>query len=170
MRRVSGNPARRHQQQQQAPKRSKRPLLRRPAFLPTTRAGQRLTLLSAWLILTGIAVPAGWYAGRAVDSQYVFIMTSVVLPVGLAGALGTWYFALAAIGGAAKIRKLNVTAWPARRRRFAAAAVGVAAAVGLTTLIQWIIGDIPTGLIIAAGLGGAGAVFDVVQVLRNRRR
>jgi hypothetical protein len=169
VRRVSGNPAKRHQRagKNQA---SKRQLFRRPRFLPSTRAGQRLALLSTWVVLTSIAVPAGWNAGRIADSQYVFIMTSITLPVGLAGLLGAWYFALAAIGGASKIRRLDVPGWPTRRRRFAAATVGVAAAVALTNLIQWVHADLPAGLIVAAALAAGGATFDVVQVLRARRR
>ncbi|WIE81106.1 hypothetical protein [Curtobacterium sp. MCSS17_016] len=97
-------------------------------------------------------------------------MTSIALPVMLAGLLGAWYFALAVIGGASKIRRLRVSDWPAGRRRLAAATLGITAAVGLTNLIQWVEADLPVGLIIAAVAAAAAAVFDIVQTIRGRRR
>jgi len=169
VRRVSGNPAKRAAATSRK-KPARKHVFRRPKWLPKTRAGQRLTLLATWLLLTGIAVPTGWNAGRVADSQYVFIMTSIALPVGLAGLLGAWYFALAAIGGAAKIRRLHVVEWPARRRRLAAAAIGVAAGLCLTNLIQWVQADLPVGLLISGALAAAAAVFDIVQAVRRRRR
>ncbi|MGW8431470.1 hypothetical protein ACWGJ9_10305 [Curtobacterium citreum] len=138
--------------------------------MPKTRAGQRLTLLATWVVLTAIAVPAGWNAGRVADSQYVFIMTSIALPVGLAGLLSVWHIGLAVIGGARRVRRLDVAGWPAGRRRIAAAGVGIAGAVGVTNLIQWVHDDTPAGLIIAVVLGAAAATFDTIQLVRKRRR
>ena len=179
MRRVSGNPAKRagkpvpagKKRSQRTPVKPGKALSKpRKRILPASRAGKRLTMLATWVALTAIVVPAGWFAGRAADDQYLFIMTSLALPVGLAAVFSAVYFALAIRGGLSKIPRLGFDTWPKRRRRTISGALGVAAAAGLVNLIWLTVGGVPVGLLIAALLGAAAAVWDIVKVARARRR
>lgn len=182
MRRVSGNPAKRAAAVKGATGNARKnsgntaskskataPAVKRPRFLPASRAGWRLTLIAAWVIITGIAVPTGFYVGKAADDEYTFVMVSFTLPLTLLVAFCIPFFALAAKGGLSKIPLIGFTNWPSRRGRILIAALAIAAAGTLITIVQSVYGDIPVGLMLVTLLAIPAVIRDTIHVIRRRR-
>jgi len=142
---------------------------RRHRFRPASRAAWRLTILSTWVVIAGIAVPAGFAIGKAANDEYVFIVISFTIPLTLAFAFAAAYIAVATQGGLTRAPRIRFAHWPKRLRHLTVAAVTITATTAFATLIQHVNGALPDGLLIAAALAAVGATRDTVAVIRNHR-